>query len=402
MAESDKSVSENEAGSGTEPEPEITLQDKGDIGNILSSTEGRQQSLGGFDDEFVDIVDYIIRITHRIWEEKAIGLIYRYYKHNTVVHTSSGPIYGRDQVITNTVQALAALPDRRLYGDDVVWAGNDEDGFYTSHRLTHVGHNTGHSAYGPPTGRKVVYQAIADCVVKENRIVEEWLVRDEVSLIRQLGFDEREIAERVAARVAAREAEMGIDNHLSGEVERVVGQTTPKEMPAQTTEGFDVEYFVKRSFHEIWNWRLLNRVDAYYAENYQAHIASDREIYGLGDFKTFVLSMLSAFPDAAIHVDHFCALGNEDAGFRTATRWTLMGTHRGPGIYGEPTGRRIRVMGMSHHLVQNGKFVQEWTLFDEFALLKQLYAPAGESSATEVEANDTDPARGSGVGTRLG
>lgn len=384
MTESDKSVSDAESGRGTGPEPEITLQDKGDIGNILSPTGGRQQDLSGFDDEFVDIVDYIIRITHRIWEEKAIGLIYRYYKHNAVIHTSSGPIYGRDQVIANTVQALAALPDRRLYGDDVIWSGNARDGFYTSHRLTHVGHNTSHSAYGPPTGRKVVYQAIADCVVKENRIIEEWIVRDEVSLIRQLGFDEREMAERVAAREAA----MGIDNQLPGEVERVAGQTTPREMPARTTEGFDIEDFVKRSFHEIWNWRLLNKVDANYTENYQAYIASDREIYGLGDFKAFVLSMLSAFPDAAIHVDHFCALGNDEVGYRTATRWTLMGTHRGRGLYGEPTGRRIRVMGMSHHLVQNGKFVQEWTLFDEFALLKQLCVPAGnDANAEDVDSD---------------
>ncbi len=53
----------------------------------------------------------------------------------------------------------------------------------------------------------------------------------------------------------------------------------------------------------------------------------------------------------------------------------MLGTHTGPGIYGKPTGKQIRIMGMSHHLVENGKFVQEWTLFDEFALLKQLYRP---------------------------
>ncbi len=30
-------------------------------------------------------------------------------------------------------------------------------------------------------------------------------------------------------------------------------------------------------------------------------------------------------------------------------------------------------MGITHQEVKGGKFVREWTIFDEFALLKQLY-----------------------------
>ena len=52
----------------------------------------------------------------------------------------------------------------------------------------------------------------------------------------------------------------------------------------------------------------------------------------------------------------------------------MQGTHKGVGIYGKPTGNKIRLMGMTHQLVRNGKFVQEWTVFDEFELLKQIYA----------------------------
>jgi hypothetical protein len=37
----------------------------------LLSPQGKpSQSLKNFDPEFIDIVDYIIRITHRIWEQK--------------------------------------------------------------------------------------------------------------------------------------------------------------------------------------------------------------------------------------------------------------------------------------------------------------------------------------------
>ena len=40
---------------------------------------GRSGSLRGFDSEFSDIVDYILRITHWIWEGKQAGLCRDYY-----------------------------------------------------------------------------------------------------------------------------------------------------------------------------------------------------------------------------------------------------------------------------------------------------------------------------------
>jgi predicted ester cyclase len=30
---------------------------------------------------------------------------------------------------------------------------------------------------------------------------------------------------------------------------------------------------------------------------------------------------------------------------------------------------------MSHHLLRAGRIVREWTVFDEFALMKRLFAP---------------------------
>lgn len=352
---------------------DIMLQHKGDIGKMMNPGSEKHQGMRGFDDDYVDIVDYIIRCTHKIWEEKGIGLIYTHYNHNCVVHTSSGQIYGRDEVVAGTIQAIAAFPDRRLYGDEVIWTGDDEVGYYSSHRLTHVGHNTGYSAYGPPTGRRVAYNAIANCKVKENRVVEEWLIRDELSLVRQLGFN----VPAMVKEMVKLEEERGIQTYVPGEVERLQGQLPPMIMPPQTTEGFDVDYFIRRAFHEVWNWRLLNKIDEYYAVNYQAYMASDRHLYGLGDLKAFILSMMSPFPDIALTVDHVCWTGNAEEGYRVATRWTMMGTHSGPGIYGRPTGKRMRIMGTSHQLLKQEKIVQEWTLFDEFALLKQIYVAEG-------------------------
>ena len=122
----------------------------------------------GYDDAYTDIVDYIVRITHRIWEEKDIGHIYDTYRHNCRVTDDYGLQYGRDKIVADTVHTINAFPDVRLYADEVIWAQDEDGGFETSHRTVILGHNTGYSKYGPPTGRKVVVWAIANCSSREN------------------------------------------------------------------------------------------------------------------------------------------------------------------------------------------------------------------------------------------
>jgi len=347
----------------------IMLNRDVDISTRLGRTE-RTQNMAGFDDRFTDIVDYIIRITHEIWDEKGIGVIYETYAHNCEIHTSSGTIYGRESVVQGTIQALAGFPDRHLSGDEVIWGGDDQAGFYTSHRITHEGHNYGHTPYGAPTHKKVQYKAIADCVSRQNRIYEEWLVRDEISLIRQLGFKPVELAKRMAN--LANPSADDFNANIASDIERLRGQLPPK--PIQPAAPDDIETFIRNSYHEIWNWRMLNKVDDYFASNLVAESASDRSMHGIGSYHNYILQLLSPLPDLMLTVDNFCMVGDAETGYRTATRWILQGTHTGIGIYGKPTGKPVQVIGISHHLIEHGKITREWTVFDEFAILKQIHA----------------------------
>ncbi|NWF71061.1 MAG: ester cyclase [Chloroflexi bacterium] len=354
--------------SGEQDKP--TLQDKVDIQFMTDAHGPRRQSLSGFDPKFTDFVDYIIRITHEIWEEKAIGKLYDYYANTVQIHTSDGTIYGREAVMAGTIATLAAYPDRRLYGDEVIWGGDDVAGFYSSHRLTHTGTNRGWSLYGPPTGRKIHYRAIADCLCLRNMVIEEWLVRDELTLIRQLGLDPVVTAKEIARKEAAK----GSAAQIAGDVSRGIGQLPPPVIAA--TAQFDPENFIRRAIHEVWNWRLLNKVRDYFAATITLESASLRRLSGHDDYQAYVLSLLAPFPDLALTVEHFCVVGNAESGYRTATRWRMRGTHTGYGLYGEPSGKRIHILGVSHHLIKDDRIQKEWTLFDEFALLKQIHSPA--------------------------
>lgn len=348
----------------------ISLSAKGGTDQwLLNPGARRVQPMRGFEDQYVDIIDYILRITHRIWEEKRIGYIYDTYAHNSHVHDDYGLQYGRDKIVADTVHTINAFPDVRLYADEIIWAGNDHVGFHTSHRTVIVGHNTGYSKYGPPTGKKVVVWCIANCIALENEIFEEWVVYNTSSMLAQLGFDLRE---------KAREFGNLMDPNLlrdarSGEPQRLLGQGKPAHFPAATANGFDVEDFLRRTYHTIWNWRMPGAVDEVYAPNLRFHGSTNRESYGRGAYVSYLLSVMAMFPDLVMQIDDLYWMGNDADGYLASVRWSLTGTHRGLGIYGAPTGRHITMWGISQHHIRRSQIVEEWQVFNEFEVMQQIY-----------------------------
>lgn len=119
--------------------------------------------------------------------------------------------------------------------------------------------------------------------------------------------------------------------------------------------------------------------------------------HGLGDCKHDVLRPLAAFPDMRTIVDDVNMNPDPDhaGGWRVAVRWTQLGTHEGPGLYGRPTGRRVRMMGITHHIIRDGLFTEEYAEWGEFATLQQLYAGSGtipEDLLARVTPNQGDDA----------
>src|SRR3954471_15040414 len=181
----------------------ISLRNSADADRRITRPGGeRRQPMRGYEDTFTDILDFILRVTHRIWEEKSIGYLYEHYRSNARVFDDAGLVYGRERVIESTTQFISAFPDLRIHADEIVWCGDEDTGFWTSHRCTFVGHNTGWSAWGPPTGRRITFMGIADCHSRQTQIDGEFVVYNTASLVRQLGHDVTALARGVAARSA--------------------------------------------------------------------------------------------------------------------------------------------------------------------------------------------------------
>ena len=351
--------------------PQTLQVERRDFVDLVPEGRARAQSMQGFDPVYSDIVDYIVRCTHRIWDERDVGLIYTHYTHNCVVHTATGTFYDREEIVRDTIQRLVSLPERRGMATQVIWSGDDRAGFYTSHLVTGTGRHTQAGHYGPPTGRTFASRTIADCMIHANRIFREWVVADAMAIVRQLGLEPHAFAERMARGYL----EKGLVAIDIGENRRAIGQYPPESEPDLEIAATDLERGTLTWLHEVFNRRMFGRIKAVYAPTVQFHGPLMSELYGTAAVTHQTLGLLGSLPDAVFAPQHVCSTPCEEGGTKVAVRWILEGHHLGHGTLtalGEPTGKRVQLMGMSHFHYKGGRIVDEWRVFDELSALMQV------------------------------
>ena len=245
--------------------------------------------MNGFDPEYASIAEYTLGSSRKIWRDKALGLIYTHYAHNVTVHRSDGEQYGRDQVLEHAVRTLAAIPDLRLEGDQVI-SSHDQNGFLVSHLVTVCGHHFGHSHYGAPNENPLEYLQISMRLVRENRVLEEWVVTDEIALIRQLGLDEVALAKSITLEESSR----GLRAPVIGlsEIVRSSGQHHPAiRLEADPRNPDELPMLL---YGLIWNARMLDQIKTLYASNAVMIVPGNRKLEGHDDLTRYVLGWLAA------------------------------------------------------------------------------------------------------------
>jgi predicted ester cyclase len=320
----------------------------------------------GFDPKFRDFPDYILGITREIWEDRGIATLHRYYAPGIVVRSPASVVVGNDRVIAATMATLAEFPDRTLLGEDVIWSGTPETGMLSSHRLLSTATHLGSGAYGPATGRRLTYRIIADCHAKDNRIDDEWLIRDQGAIVRQMGWEPEAFARDQIAREGGPEACV-----------RPLSPGTDRPGP-YTGTGNDNEWGQRHA-------DLLTRImaadfaaipqayDRAATLHYPGHVTD----HGPGPADRFWMSLRAAFPDATFTIHH--RIGRDDPLMppRSALRWSLHGTHSGWGAFGAPSGAEVYILGLSHAEHGPWGLRRDFTLFDETAVWKQILLHKG-------------------------
>ncbi len=320
----------------------------------------------GFDPKFADLPDYIEKITREIWEDRGIGgSLDKYYAPDVIVRASNAIITDNKGVTAATLATLHEFPDRQLVYEDVIWSGNEDDGFLSSHRLISVMRKQGDGVYGPGEGQLVRARIIADCVVKNGVISEEWLVRDHGAFAKCLGTTAEALARSLVET----------DLATTG---KVTVFTPADDVPGPYVATIDQSEEAQRyadAWRQIWGRKTPAAIRSYYHQGASVSVAAGEVLSGHGDIDRFVISYLASFPDADFTVDHLIV--NRDPGqpVRLAMRWSMNATHTGWGRFGAPSGARVYILGMTHAYMVDGRVTMEWICTDEVAIWKQILTP---------------------------
>lgn len=320
----------------------------------------------GFSPKFKDFPDYIIGITKEIWEDRGIATLHEYYAPDIVVRSPASVVVGNQGVIAATMATLAEFPDRTLFGEDVIWSGTPDEGMLSSHRLHSTATHTGDGVYGAATGKRLQYRIIADCHAINNQINDEWLIRDQGAIVRQLGWEPRDYARDLIEKEGGPEAAIPTF-HPSRDVEG-----------PYKGRGNDNEWGAR--YGDIVT-RIMNADMAVIPAEYDraVNVAYPGGVEGIshGPVDRFWMSLRAAFPSAKFEIHH--QIGREDAMMppRAALRWSLTGKHDGWGGFGAPTGAEVHIMGACHAEFGPWGLRREWALFDETAIWKQITMHTG-------------------------
>ena len=335
----------------------------------IPSDFGPRQALSGFDPSYKNIVDYIVRITHRIWEtdKREVEYISETYSEDSRVFDDYGLQLGCKKIISDTHHTTGAFPDIILDAEEVIWAGDDITGFHTSHLTRIIGTNTGISRYGEPKHKKISVMVIANCIALENEIFHEHVLYNTSAMLQQLDIDLWEEAERLISDPPAgwpRSNEVWLDLRKSASPEKPLYMSEPHI-------GFDPDKFAREIHSNIWNgdFSALNK---FYTDNVKFEGTTNRLFEGREAYKAYVETIRTAFPNLILQVDEVYWMGNERDGWLISARWSAEGKHLGDGIYKEPTGASCQLWGITQWRVRAGVIEAEWQLFNEFDLIMQI------------------------------
>ena len=114
-------------------------------------------------------------------------------------------------------------------------------------------------------------------------------------------------------------------------------------------------------------------IQSEYDRAVQTEHPGSKTVHSWSDTEALWMNLRSSFPSANFSIDH--QIGREDPLLspRAAVRWSLLGKHDGWGMFGQPTGVKVYIMGFTHAEFGPYGLRREYTLFDPVSIWKQIF-----------------------------
>lgn len=316
--------------------------------------------------------EYITSWTDRIWIKRGLGQIHDHYAPDVKVHTCYGETYGMQNVIGNSIQRMVAFPNRGGGHDDVIWESRGKNGFVSAHRVLNNATHSGPWTYGPATNKDWINRGMAHCVVQDNKVVEEWVIRDEFSVLQGLGMDPYVVAAELAERSPVLGEAMKSDaeaapfaGHIDNPVVRGISGARPKRYEKECQMIVDF-------FEEVWNRRNFDKVNDFCDGTIVCQTVRMRRVMEIANFQMEIMRLLAAFPDGIMEVRDLVVHESTDLGMRIGVIWLMRGTYSGAPVYGSANRAPVNILGSSHFELRNGKIIREYRIYDEIAVIGQI------------------------------
>jgi steroid delta-isomerase-like uncharacterized protein len=124
---------------------------------------------------------------------------------------------------------------------------------------------------------------------------------------------------------------------------------------------------VRRFYGELWNAWQLCVANEIVSEAIRFRGSLGSTLVGREEFKGYVETVRTAFPDWHNQIDEILALDD-----RVVTRMTWTGTHRGRLGDIEPTGARVEYRGAAFFQLSDGLIEEAWVVGDTQELWRAL------------------------------
>ncbi|MFD1344710.1 ester cyclase, partial [Litorisediminicola beolgyonensis] len=249
---------------------------------------------------------------------------------------------------------LAAIPERRLWSEDVLAPG----GAWAAERFVMTGRHAGDGLWGAPTGRDLRYRWLAGYGIREGRLARLWRVRDSAAILRQIGRDPRAWA---ADSLTAEPLSAG-----------GAGPASPGTMPPEDGWAASWAELLDRAMEGAFGL-----FDDQYAPGAELCYPGGELGTGPEAARAFWLGLRAGFPDAVFEIEDGIGLESPLMPPRAALRWRLTGKHVGWGPFGHPSGAAVTILGLSQAEFGPDGLRREWTLYDAGAVWRQIAARAG-------------------------
>lgn len=319
--------------------------------------------LPGFSPQFDSIQQFILTLTHVVWEQKDIGQLADFYATPVVFHTPEKRLNDLSQFMRLTLEAMHSFPQRSVLTEDILCSHSPEGEYYAAQRTVACIQHQGEGFFGKPSGKNIWVRTWADRICAEGAVRQEWLLQDRAAIVSQVGLDVREFA----SQLAITRRELGLEN------------VTAEEMDARWAggpEGDDIDGplagLVER-YLSMWAGGNSGVVPGLYHPAATLNAPGHLLCTGEQAIGSFLSGYRASFADSETRLHHLIVRRDANEPIRLSLRWSLLTWHDGYGKFGSPSRRPVSISGITQLELRDGLIIREYLGIDELAIWSQIF-----------------------------